>query len=77
VLAQLDAVEQIAQRGERQLHLRRRRPRGQHAQPGLARGGDAGLPARRLADPGLAAEQQRARRTADQLLKPSELGFPG
>ena len=58
--AALDAVEQVDQRGERQLRLGAARPRDEHAHAALARERDPRLPERRLADARLALEHERA-----------------
>jgi hypothetical protein len=67
--ADVDAVEQIGQRGERVLGLGARRSRHEHGATLVARGLDARLPQRRLADARPAGEHQRGRRRAqgDQL----------
>jgi len=57
-----ELTEQIAERSEGQLRLRLGRPRRYHPQPAPARKLDSGTPQRRLADPGVALEEQRPRR---------------
>jgi hypothetical protein len=57
-----DRAEQVAERRERQRGLGLRGPRGEHAQAPFARQPDALLPDRRLADAGVAGQDERARR---------------
>jgi hypothetical protein len=56
--SQIDPVEEIDQRCERQLGLGATRPRHQHAQTSLARDCDPGLPQRGLADSRFANEHK-------------------
>ena len=57
----LDAVEQVDQRGEREPRVGAARARGEHAHAAAAAGVDGGVPEGRLADPGSAGEDERAR----------------
>jgi hypothetical protein len=56
-----DRAEQVAERRERQGGLGLRGPGGEHGQTARAGHPDALLPDRRLADPGLAGQHERAR----------------
>src|SRR5581483_10587237 len=57
--AEVDVGEEVADGDVRELQLRLARARREHPQPGRGRLGQAGLPERRLADAGLAGQEER------------------
>jgi hypothetical protein len=73
----VDAVEQVTERRERELHLALARTSGEDAHTAFPRRVDAGFPQRRLADTGVAGEDQDSRGSArlEELVERSNLGF--
>jgi hypothetical protein len=66
--------EQVADAGEGQPHLTLDGARHEHRHGGIGRGGQAGLPDRRLPDPRLSLEQYGSRPRAELGDQPAQAG---